>query len=283
MNLFRPPRFGWLHSGLMALAIAVLAIVILVAWLPRVAGAAIQAPEDGSAVCSETRYRVLLEHERTITVTDEVTVTEQLFQKQIKVHGEWQDYPGITRWEPADFTEEGWIAGVRYRYRPTEESRTVVIAPAVTERLVEWFDSTPPQDGWTPTGRAEVTAIDVEVPCDDLPCACLPALGAPCDPPPGCPQPEYPPIDEPDCPGDPECPTPPGREEPPIDHGPEPEADHTDAEPGEPEVGLVAAERPPTLPRTGVETWHLIALAVGLASLGASLLVATRNRQETTP
>ncbi len=275
MTLFRRPRYGWLHSGLMAVAVGALAIILLVVWLPRVAGAAIQAPDDGTELCYEQRERVLLEHERNVVISDEVTVAEQLFQKQIKVHGRWQDYPGVTRWESPDFTEEGWIAGVRYRYRAVEgETRTVVISPAVTERQVEWFDGSPPEDGWTPPGRSEVTFIDVEVPCPEEPpmCACPASLGTDCTPDPDCPQPEEPPVDEPACPGDPECPAPPGPEEPPVDHGPEPEADHTDTPPT---TVLTNEDGEPILPVTGPDAdlrARILGAAIVAGGTGGTLL-----------
>lgn len=269
MTRIRRPRTG-LATGLVALCAAALILTLLVVWLPGRAAAAIGGPEDGATICWDDDTIIELEHERTVVIADEVTDTEQLFVKQVKTHHGWVDYDGgsVTRWESPTFSDEGWIGGVRYRYRPVEgETRTVVVEPAVAERQVEWFATTPP-DGWTPTGQSRVTAIEVEVPClpDEPPaCACLPVVDVPCDQDPECRPPTLP--------ADPcsvwpeEC----------IDHGPEPEADHTDPAPDQVEVGLIATERPPTLPRTGIDPWDGL-LAGGFALfLGAVVLYCGRH------
>lgn len=242
------PRTG-LATGLFAVCVAALVLVLLVVWLPGHAGAL------SYGACYEQREETWIEYSRTIVVEDEVTATEVLFQKQIKVDGAWQDYPGVTRWEPEGVGEEGWIAGVRYRYRPTGESRTVVVTPEVTETITEW-SSSPLGDDWAHTGAARVEVIDVEVPCPPPLCACLPVEDMPCDLPPEC---ATPPTTTPE--------TPPTT----VDHGPEPEADHTAPPTLEvAPVPVAAVEQPRTLPRTGL-TEEILALGIVLLAVGVML------------
>lgn len=153
----------------MRIKIAMLVVVAFV-WLVASAVRA-DATEIGLPIESECyvdEQYVEYEYEKKVVDQEKIVEIEYLFVKQVKVFGHWVVYDNgsVTRWENEDFTEEGWIGLVRYRYVKVEphQTREVVVQEEISHVETMWSE-TDPGEPWVATGESREQTRQVEVEC----------------------------------------------------------------------------------------------------------------------
>lgn len=153
----------------MRIKIAMLVVVAFV-WLVASAVRA-DATEIGLPIESECyvdEQYVEYEYEKKVVDQERIVEIEYLFVKQVKVFGHWVVYDNgsVTRWENEDFTEEGWIGLVRYRYVKVEphQTREVVVQEEISHVETMWSE-TDPGEPWVATGESREQTRQVWVEC----------------------------------------------------------------------------------------------------------------------